>query len=138
MENLIKPTIKFALALCEILVYGNEENRDKMKMMLNKLQHQINKSKTNKNKVRILWYMGEENQTIEKKKEWLINESNCIFYVFAPDTYKIPDNYIANLMIGVNLFDKSLGLMRKEGIVMKKKKKEKEQTHDYQPFEILE
>lgn len=137
MENLVKPTIKFALALCEILVYGNEENRDKMKMMLNKLQHQINKSKTNKNKVRILWYLGEENQTIEEKKEWLINESNCVFYVFAPDTYKIPDNYITNLMIGVNLFDKSLGLMKKEGIVMKKKKI-KEETTNYQPFEILD
>lgn len=138
MENVVKPTIKFALALCEILVYGYEENRESMKMMLNKLQHQINKSKTNKNKVRILWYMGEENQTKEEKREWLINESNCVFYVFAPDDYKIPDNYIANLMIGVNMFDRSLGLMRKEGVTMKKKKKENEDKNDYQPFEILD
>ena len=61
-------------------------------------------------------------ETIEEKKQWLINQSNCVFYVFAPEDHKIPDNYISNLMIGVNMFDRAIGVMKKEGIVMKKTK----------------
>lgn len=130
--------------LCELLVFGDESNKGKIKRMLDKLQKLIDKSKTNESKVRVLWYIDNGEKTIEEKKDWLINESNCVFYVFTPEDYKISDNYINNLMIGVNMFDRSLGLMRKEGIVMKKKTKkledevEFEEIKSYPPLEILD
>lgn len=140
MENQAAPQMKAPLILCEVLVYGTEDNKPKIKRMLDSIQKQINKSKTNQAKVRVLFYIDNGEKTIDEKKEWLINESNCVFYVFAPESYKVPDNYITNLMIGVNMFDRSLPLMRKEGIVMKKKPSnpaEIEVTHEA-PLEILD
>ena len=140
MENQAVPKMKAPLILCEILVYGLEENKPKIKSMLDKLQKQINQSKTNQAKVRILWYADKGEKTIEEKKEWLIEESNCVFYVFAPENHVIAPNYITNLMIGVNMFDRSLPLMRKEGIVMKKKAPQQapEEFKSEAPLEILD
>jgi len=140
MEN----TTKAPRILCEVLVYGEETDKGKIKRMLDKMQTLIDKSKTNQSKVRVLWYLDNGEKTIEEKKDWLIKESNCIFYVFAPEDYKIADNYINNIMIGVNMFDRSLGIMRKEGIVMKKNRKifedevQFEETKSYPPLEILD
>jgi len=138
MENKAEAKMKAPLILCEVLVYGLIENKGKMKWLLEKLQKQIDKSKTNKAKVRILWYLDNGEKTIEEKKQWLIEQSNCVFYVFAPEELKVPDNYISNLMTGVNLFDRSLGLMRKEGIVMKKTRQIQEVTIPSQPQAPLE
>ena len=130
--------------LCEVLVYGEESNKGTIKKMLDKLQKLIDKSKTNQSKVRVLWYIDSGEKTIDEKKEWLIKESNCVFYVFTPEDYKVSENYINNLMIGVNMFDRSLGLMRKEGIVMKKKQSKRddevefEEIKSYPPLEILD
>jgi hypothetical protein len=142
MENQSQPTMKAPLILCEVLAYGIEENKPKIKKMLDKMQRLIDKSKINQAKVRVLWYADNGEKTIEEKKQWLINESNCVFYVFAPEDHKIPDNYISNLMIGVNMFDRAIGVMKKEGIVMKKTKALKEvQVIDeapQAPIEILD
>jgi hypothetical protein len=140
MENQAVPKMKAPLILCEVLAYGTEDNKPKMKRMLESLQKQIDKSKTNRAKVRVLFYVDNGEKSIEEKKEWLINESNCVFYVFAPESYNVPDNYITNLMIGVNMFDRSLPLMRKEGIVMKKKQAEIKEVelNNEAPIEILD
>ena len=104
----------------------------------------VGHSSENQSKVRVLWYLDNGEKTIQEKKDWLIKESNCTFYVFAPEDYKIADNYINNIMIGVNMFDRSLGIMRKEGIVMKKNRKifedevQFEETKSYPPLEILD
>jgi hypothetical protein len=139
MENQAEGKMKAPLILCEVLVYGLTENKPKMKKILDQLQKQIDRSKINKAKVRVLWYMDSGEKTIEEKKEWLINESNCVFYVFAPEDLQIPDNYISNLMIGVNMFDRSVNLMRKEKIVMKKTSAKQEiELQSEAPLEILE
>ena len=130
--------------LCEVLVYGEESNKAKIKSMLDKMQKLIDKSKTNQSRIRVLWYIDNGEKTIEQKKEWLVNESNCIFYVFAPEDYNLPPNYINNIMIGVNMFDRSLGIMRNDGVVMKKKQTkhedevEFEEVKSYPPLEILD
>lgn len=144
MQNEIATQSKAPRILCEVLVFGEESNKGVVKRMLDKMQKLIDKSKTNQSNIRVLWYIDNGEKTIEEKKDWLIKESNCVFYVFAPEDHKIADNYINNIMIGVNMFDRSLGLMRKEGIVMKKKRKEYddevqfEETKSYPPLEILE
>jgi hypothetical protein len=143
MEN--EPAeMKAPRILCEVLVFGEESNKPKIKRMLDKMQKLIDKSKTNESKVRVLWYMDNGELSTQGKKDWLINKSNCVFYVFAPEDYKISDNYINNLMIGVNMFDRAIGVMKKEGIVMKKKTKqlddevEFEEIKSYPPLEILD
>lgn len=144
MEANVEPKMKAPLILCEVLAYGTENNKSKIRNMLEKLQKQINNSKTNQSRVRILFYIDNEEKTIEEKKEWLINQSNCVFYAFAPEDYKIADNYINNLMIGVNLFDRSMKLIRKEGIVMKKKQSKMKDEVEFEevtpqaPLEILD
>jgi hypothetical protein len=130
------------LILCEVLAYGLEENKPKIAKMLLKMQRLIDKSKTNKSNIRLLWYVDKGEKTIEEKKEWLINQSNCIFYVFAPEDHKIPDNYVNNLMIGVNMFNRAVATMRKEGIVKKKRPAPKEleiiDETPQAPLEILD
>lgn len=140
MENQATPKMSAPLILCEVLAYGIEENKPAIKKMLDKLQKQINRSKTNKARVRVLWYADNGEKTIEEKKEWLIKESNCVFYVFAPEDHKIPDNYIHSIMIGVNMFDRSLPLLRKAGVVMKKTsaKNQLEEQNSEAPLEILD
>jgi sugar-specific transcriptional regulator TrmB len=132
--------MKAPLIFCEILAHGLEENKPKIKKMLEKLQRLIDKSKTNQKRVRVLWYVDNGEKTIEEKKEWLINESHCIFYVFTPEDHIIPDNFISNFMIGVNMFDRAMKLMRKDGVVMKKNtpKENVEETQAEAPLEILD
>jgi hypothetical protein len=139
-------TMKAPKILCEVLVHGIESDKPKIKRMLDKLQRLIDKSKTNNSKVRALWYIDSGEKTIEEKKQWLIENSNCIFYVFTPEDYKIADNYLSNIMLGVNMFDNSLKLMRNEGVVMKKHIKKQDEidfeeikpTIPTAPLEILD
>ena len=121
IENQVDAKMSAPLILCEVLAYGTEENKPKIKMMLLKMQRLIDKSNINNSKIRVLWYVDNGEKSIEEKKEWLINESNCIFYVFAPEDHKIPNNYINNLMIGVNMFERAIATLRKDGIVKKKR-----------------
>jgi len=139
MEN-VEKTMKASKILCELLVYGVESDKGKIKRMLDKLQRLIDKSKTNQSRVRALWYIDSGEKTIEEKKKWLIDNSNCIFYVFMPEDYKIADNYISNIMLGVNMFDNSLKLMRSEGVVMKKhiKKQDEVEFEEIKPTAPLE
>ena len=139
MEN-VEKTMKASKILCELLVYGVESDKGKIKRMLDKLQRLIDKSKTNQSRVRALWYIDSGEKTIEEKKQWLIDNSNCIFYVFMPEDYKIADNYISNIMLGVNMFDNSLKLMRSEGVVMKKhiKKQDEVEFEEIKPTAPLE
>lgn len=139
MEN-SPQTMKAPKILCEVLIYGLEADKPKIKRMLDKLQRLIDKSKTNQNKVRALWYIDSGERSVEEKKQWLIEVSNCVFYVFTPEDYKIADNYISNIMLGVNMFDNSLKLMRKEGIVMKKhiKKEDEVEFEEIKPTAPLE
>jgi hypothetical protein len=144
MENVVEGKMKVPLILCEILVYGLEKDKPKLKKMLDKLQKQIDNSKTNQSRVRILWYADNGEKTIEEKKEWLLNESNCVFYTFAPEDLNIANNYINNLMVGVNMFDRSIGIMRKDGVLRKKKQAKREdevefeEVKSYPPLEILD
>ena len=139
MEN-VEKTMKASKILCELLVYGVESDKGKIKRMLDKLQRLIDKSKTNQSRVRALWYIDSGEKTIEEKKKWLIDNSNCIFYVFMPEDYKIADNYISNIMLGVNMFDNSLKLMRSEGVIMKKhiKKQDEVEFEEIKPTAPLE
>lgn len=139
VEQSIVPTMKTPLILMEILSYGTTEDKPKIKKMFARIQAQLAKSKVNKSKARLLWYIDNGEKTEEEKKEWLINEANSVFYVFAPLSYKVPDNYISNLMIGPNMFDRAMKLLRSEGIKMKGKKRG-EQVEEIisEPNEIME
>jgi hypothetical protein len=134
-ETQIEGKAKVSRILCELLAYGTNDDKPKMKAMFAKIQKQINKSKTNKNKVRLLWYVDAGEKTIEEKRQCLIEESNCVFYVFTPESYKVSDSYLIDIMRGINLFDRSLELMKKEGIKMKKKSEQpEEQPIEEQPL----
>lgn len=142
MEN-SQQIMKAPKILCEVLIHGLEADKPKIKKMLDKLQRLIDKSKTNRNKVRALWYIDSGEKSIEEKKQWLIDNSNCVFYVFTPEDYKIADNYLNNIMLGVNMFDNSLKLMRNEGVKMKKyiakqDEVEFEEIKPTAPLEILD
>lgn len=140
-ENTVVPTMKAPLILMEILAYDIEENKPKIKRMFDSIQKQLDKSKTNTNKVRLLWYVDNGEMTDQEKINWLIEQSNCVFYAFAPKDYNIPDNYIANIMIGPNMFDRALGVMRKENIKMKGKKRGEVEAKEEiftEPAEIIE
>lgn len=107
---------KIPKILLEILVYAVEEDTKKMNNMLAELQHQLNSSRKAKNRVRVFWTIDKGETTIEQKKQWLIERSNCVYYVFAPENFVISSNYIKSLLDNIKKFEESVKSFKKYGV----------------------
>ena len=82
MENTPEITQKVSKILLEVLVYGTEKNKTKIKELNDKLQNQIDKHRKSRSRVRVFWSIN-SNKSLEETKQWLINNANCKYYVFA-------------------------------------------------------
>lgn len=105
--------------LLEILTYGKEENKAAMIRMNDELQKQMDTRKA-KNRVRILFYLDKGELSIEEKKAWLIDKAVCKYYVFAPEDYKISDDYVKNLLDKIKKAEDSIQTMKNTGINIKR------------------
>jgi hypothetical protein len=126
----IQPKIIPPRVLLEILIEGNyEENSDPKESSAYKkaleLQEQIDTIRgKDKFKVRILWkvYEGEENQIKSKEtQEWLIENSSCKYYCFAPDFLFINAYYVKTLLKTIKSFESSVEELKIHHIQFKKK-----------------
>jgi len=59
-------------------------------------------------------------------KQWLIDNSECKYYVFATDgfNYNIPANFVVSVVDKIKKLEDAITAMRNSGIVISKKKPE--------------
>ena len=105
--------------LLEILTFGLEENKAAMIRMNDELQKQMDTRKA-KNRVRILYYIDKGELSVEEKKAWLIDKAVCKYYVFAPEDYKVSEDYIKNLLDKIKKAEDSIQAMKGLGITIKR------------------
>jgi uncharacterized protein YutE (UPF0331/DUF86 family) len=100
-------------------VYGVEKDKERIKKMMAELEKQINSSRKAKYRTRVLWYLDNGEKTIEEKKQWLIENSNCKYYLFTPDNYDISSNYIKSLIDTIKSYEDSIQTLKLKGVVKK-------------------
>jgi hypothetical protein len=116
-----------ARVLLEILILGEESNKQKIHQFMQDIQEQIKNAKQSR-RVRLLFYIDKGEKTDEEKIEWLINNSECKYYLIAnpkDEQFKghiVPKDYIKNCMKNIKLFEESFSKMKQLGITIKRNK----------------
>lgn len=128
VQDGVEVSQKIPRILVEILIYGVEKDKTRIKTLLDDLEIQINKSRKAKRRVRVLWYIDKGELSIDEKKKWLIDNSNCAYYVFAPETYEIPSKYIISIVENIQDFENSVKGLRQKGIEFARKAKAEQTT----------
>ena len=111
--------------LIEILVFGHDKDKPKVNDLNKELQDQLSKHRKTKNRVRVFWKINND-ESIEEMKQWLIDNSECKYYVFATDgkNYSVPKNFVISIVDKVKKLEDSITAIRNSGIVISKKKPE--------------
>jgi hypothetical protein len=119
-------TEKVPRVLLEVLVYGKmigDEDKEvpekKMQGFLKHLKDQIDSVKKN-GRVRALWVAEKGMATIEDKKNWLIENSNCKYYLIIDDNYVIPPTFIKDALLKIKKLEEAIVAVKDAGIVIKK------------------
>jgi len=124
IENSPTMTEKVQPILLEIFVYAKEEDKDKMKVNLDKLQSQM-KRKPYSTRTRIMWYVDSHNQPFSEIKEWFLRNCNCKYYVFCEEA---TDDFVKKNLGLIKNFEKSLTELKKSVIGFSTPKKEEKPT----------
>jgi hypothetical protein len=124
IENSPIITEKVQPILLEIFVYAKEEEKDKMKETLDKLQSQM-KRKPYSSRTRIMWYVDSQNQPFSEIKEWFLRNCNCKYYVFCKEA---TDDFVKSNLNLIKTFEKSFAELKSSGIAMGTIKKEEKPT----------
>ena len=143
MENknkVVKPQVeakmKVPRILCELFVYGTEEERPKLKKILDELQTQMNKARRNKHKIRVCFYIDKGELSVEEKLEWFNKEGKCkYFQVINADT-KIYKDYIKEVLNKIRIFENAFKSMKTSGIKIFGKTDEKEAVEEAKVVEM--
>ena len=129
---IIQPTITPPRVLLEILIFGAFEpgtdvkDSEAYKKAL-ELQEQIDTLRgKDKFRVRIFWKALETQFPMsydqnEELKEWLVENSSCKYYLFAPDYLFIDANFIKDNLAEIKNFEKALTKFKQSEIQLKKK-----------------
>lgn len=138
MENQPEVTQKVPKILLEVLVYGTQKQKEKVKELNENLQKQIDKHRKSRSRVRVLWYMDSGEKTIEEKKQWLIENSNCKYYVFANTdiNHVVSSDFISSSLLKIKKLEDSIKAMNDAEIKLKPKKVVVEEKFD--EFEPLD
>lgn len=116
-----------AKVLVEILVYGVESDKEKINKFMSDIQEQIVKAKQSR-RVRLLFYIDKGEKSDEEKKEWLIENSVCKYYIVinpkdeAFKGFVVPKDYIKYCMKNIKMFEESYEKMKYIGVTIKKNK----------------
>jgi hypothetical protein len=103
--------------LLEILVRGVEDDKKKIKPMLDAIQNQISDNRKAKNRVRILWYMDGGEMTDEEKVEWLLSKTRSKYHLFAPTKpYTVSGTYVRDALLRIRKLEDSLVAIKEYGL----------------------
>lgn len=118
--QVVKPQMeakmKVPRILCELFVYGTEEERPKLKKILDELQTQMNKARRNKHKIRVCFYIDKGEISVNEKLEWFDKEGVCKYYKVLDAEAKIDKDFLRNLLDKIRLFENSLNSLKKSKI----------------------
>ncbi len=113
--------------LVELLVYGVESDKEKISNFMQELQQQIVRSKQSR-RVRVLFYIDKGEKSDDEKKQWLIENSVCKYYIIinpreeAFKGFLVPKDYVRNCMKNIKMFEESFDKMKQIGVTIKKNK----------------
>lgn len=125
----VKATIKHNRILLEFLVFGVEADKKKITKMTDDLQKQMF-TKDNIKRARVLWYIDKGQKTNEEKKQWLLDNCLCKYYVFTPENYHVDKKYVNKILASIKQFELKLNSMKAMGVCMAKKPKPEEEAKD--------
>jgi hypothetical protein len=111
--------------LVEILVFGHDKDKPRIHELNKQLQQQLSKHRKTKNRVRVFWRVNND-ESIEEMKQWLIDNSECKYHVFATDgkNYSVANNFVVSIVDKIKKLEDSIASVKKSGIVLSKKKPE--------------
>ena len=119
VQDGVEVSQKIPRIMLEVLIYGLEKDKTRIKTLLDDIEIQINKSRKAKRRVRVLWYIDKGELSIDEKKKWLIDNSNCAYFVFVPETYQVSSKYISSMVDNIQQLEKSIQGMKQKGIQLK-------------------
>jgi hypothetical protein len=113
--------------LLEVLVYGEENDKSKLKKFMEDIQDQIQNAKQSR-RVRLLFYIDKGEKQDQEKIDWLIENSVCKYYLIVNPKdeqfkgYVVPKDYIKNCMKNIKTFEVSYDKMKTLGVTIKRNK----------------
>ena len=134
MENQLKQSEAIDMSvqnvskvLLEVLVYGEEKDKDKLNQFMEDIQEQIKTSKQDR-RVRILFYIDKGEKSNQEKEKWLIGSSVCKYYNLinprGEDSlfkgFVVPKDYIKHCMKNIKTFEESYSKMKELGVKIKR------------------
>ena len=120
----VQVTEKAPRVLIEFLVYGVEEEKPKIKPMLDDLQNQLYNHKKGK-LGRILWYIDAGEKTVEEKKEWLKENARAKYYIIL-EGYNLPKDYAKSVFLKIKKLEDAIDNAKTIGLTVSKNKPEQE------------
>ena len=123
----VMQTHQVSKVLMEILIYGEETDKDKINQFMENIQEQIKQSKQSR-RVRLLFYIDKGEKQNQEKVNWLIENSVCKYYLIINlkdeqfKGYTVPKDYIKNCMKNIKTFEESYEKMKTIGVTIKKNK----------------
>ena len=117
--------------LIEILVFGHDKDKPKVHELNKELQEQLSKHRKTKNRVRVFWRINND-ETIEEMKQWLVDNSECKYYVFATDgkNYTVASNFVISIVDKIKKLEDSINAVRNAQIEVSKKKPQTAQIEE--------
>jgi hypothetical protein len=111
--------------LIELLVFGHDKDKPKVNDLNKELQEQLSKHRKTKNRVRVFWKINND-ESIEEMKQWLIENSECKYSVFATDgkNYSVPSNFVVSIVDKVKKLEDAIKSVRDADVFVSKKKPE--------------
>ena len=133
-NNVLKPQVeakmKVPRILCELFVYGTEEERPKLKKILDELQTQMNKARRNKHKIRVCFYIDKGELSVEEKLEWFNKEGKCKYFQAINADTKIYKDYIKEVLNKIRIFENAFKSLKSSEIKVFGVKEEKSKVEE--------
>jgi hypothetical protein len=130
LNNAVKeqnePLVKQAAPkiLFEILVYGTDPEKKTIQRVLADLTAQLDSHRKIRARARVLWYIDKGEKSVEEKKEWLIENSNCKYATFIgkeDDGFAIPKDFVGKRLDKIRRLEDSLADIKKTRVFIRPK-----------------
>ncbi len=117
-KDQVQVTSKVPRILCELFVYGTEEQKPIIKENLDELQKQFNKARRNKNKIRVCFYIDKGEKTVAEKLEWFKENGKCKYFIALEGIKPIKKGFVSEVMGKIRTFENSFNSLKASNILM--------------------
>lgn len=112
----VEAKMKVPRILCELFVYGTEDQKPKIKSILDELQNQMNKARRNKHKIRVCFYVDKGELSVEEKLEWFKKEGKCKYYQVLNADTKVSKDYVKEVLNKIRIFENAFKSLKSSEI----------------------